>query len=286
MVSIVDRKTGYLWLKKCCNRKSDEILKTTIELLSPMKRDLKTITADNGKEFSLHAQIAKELEIDLDDENFKQELNDLITEDFHVIENYMNLIMSSAVTLSENSEKSLNAILNKDIDSLNDIYKKMLNLEKEVKNLNDKLFVDDITNTFNKKWIYKKFLNENALFQQNGICVLVDVIDYNYIQKEYGELLANNLLIFATKFIKQKLKDEDFKYEMVRYNDNKFLIFIENISEQERNVVNFVGRDAMDIKGFFEFLIECIPKFSSYAMKDFKPQDLEKIDGTDRKSVV
>mgnify|MGYP002966392441 CR=1 FL=1 len=31
----------------------------------------------------------------------------------------------------------------------------------------------------------------------------------------------------------------------------------------------------------FEFLIECIPKFSSYAMKDFKPQDLEKIDGTD-----
>ena len=38
---------------------------------------------------------------------------------------------------------------------------------------------------------------------------------------------------------------------------------------------------AMDIKGFFEFLIECIPKFNSYAMKDFKPQDLEKIDGTD-----
>ena len=38
---------------------------------------------------------------------------------------------------------------------------------------------------------------------------------------------------------------------------------------------------AMDIKGFFEFLIECIPKFSSYAMKDFTPQDLEKIDGTD-----
>ena len=38
---------------------------------------------------------------------------------------------------------------------------------------------------------------------------------------------------------------------------------------------------AMDIKGFFEFLIECIPKFSSYAMKDFKPQDLEKINGTD-----
>jgi IS30 family transposase len=27
LVSIIDRKTVYLWLKKCCNRKSDEILK-------------------------------------------------------------------------------------------------------------------------------------------------------------------------------------------------------------------------------------------------------------------
>ena len=187
--------------------------------------------------FNYHA---KELEIDLDDEKFKHEINKIILEDYQAIENYMNLIASSATSLQESTKNATNAILNKDIDSLNDIYKKMLNLEKEVKNLNDKLFVDDITNTFNKKWIYKKFLNENALFQQSGICVLVDVIDYNYIQKEYGELLANNLLIFATKFIKQKLKDEDFKYEMVRYNDNKFLIFIENISEQERNVINFV----------------------------------------------
>ena len=75
---------------------------------------------------------------------------------------------------------------------------------------------------------YKIFLNDNALFQQNGICILVDVIDYNYIQNEYGDLLANNLLIFATKFIKQKLEDEDFDYQMVRYNENKFFIFIKN----------------------------------------------------------
>ena len=64
LVSIVDRKTGYLWLKKCSNRKSDEVFKATIELLNPMKEKLETITADNGKEFSLHEQIAIELGID------------------------------------------------------------------------------------------------------------------------------------------------------------------------------------------------------------------------------
>jgi hypothetical protein len=77
--------------------------------------------------FNYHA---KEMEINLDDEDFKKNINDLIVEDFRTIENYMNLIMNSAVCLSENSEKSLNAILNKDIDSLTDIYKKMLLLEK------------------------------------------------------------------------------------------------------------------------------------------------------------
>ena len=30
--------------------------------------------------------------------------------------------------------------------------------------------------------------DSNALFQENGIAILVDVIDYTYIQDEYGEL--------------------------------------------------------------------------------------------------
>lgn len=64
LVSIVDRKTGYLWLKKCSSRKAEEVYQTTIFLLEPIKDQLKTITADNGKEFSLHEYAAQALEID------------------------------------------------------------------------------------------------------------------------------------------------------------------------------------------------------------------------------
>jgi GGDEF domain-containing protein len=169
---------------------------------------------------------AKELEINLDDENFKIEINQLISDDFQTIEKYMDIIAKSTVLLQENTKDATNAVLNKDVSSLVDIYKKMIELENEVKNLNDKLFLDDLTNTFNKKWIYTKFLNKNAKFQQNGLCVLADIIDYSYIQKEYGELLANNLLIFAVKFMKQKLNDENIDFKIVRYSENRFLIFI------------------------------------------------------------
>ncbi|MEG2271132.1 MAG: IS30 family transposase [Acinetobacter sp.] len=64
LVSIVDRKTGYLWLKKCMTRKSQDVSQATVDLLYPIKEQLETITADNGKEFSLHEQIAAELNID------------------------------------------------------------------------------------------------------------------------------------------------------------------------------------------------------------------------------
>ena len=64
LVSIVDRKTGYLWLKKCSTRKSQDVREATVHLLDPIKEELQTITADNGKEFSLHEQIADELGIE------------------------------------------------------------------------------------------------------------------------------------------------------------------------------------------------------------------------------
>lgn len=38
---------------------------------------------------------------------------------------------------------------------------------------------------------------------------------------------------------------------------------------------------AMDIKGFFEFLIETKPEYNKYKIKNFTPQDLDKLDRTD-----
>lgn len=64
LVSIVDRKIGYLWLKKCSSRKAEEVCQTTINRLEPIKDQLKTIISDNGKEFSLHEYTAQKLEID------------------------------------------------------------------------------------------------------------------------------------------------------------------------------------------------------------------------------
>ena len=213
-------------LKKITNLTVNELLSNDVILPS-----------NYLEKFNYHA---KNLEINLDDETFRQEINRVILEDFKTIENYMNLIMSSASLLKKNTSNATDAILNNDTNALNDIYKKMIRLEKELIELNGKLFLDEITDTYNKKWIYNKFLNQDAEFKENGICVLIEVSDYTYVQKEYGELLANNLLIFATKFINQKLKEEKYEFKMVRYCENKFLIFILNTKDQEKNIINYI----------------------------------------------
>jgi hypothetical protein len=183
--------------------------------------------------FNYHA---KQIEVNLDDDNFNKELNQVIINDFNTIEEYMRMIVESTVNLQENVEDAKIAITNKDNESLNDVFKKMITLENEIKSLTDKLFIDDITNTYNRKWIYSKLLDSNSNFKDDGICILLSVRDYCYLQKEYGELLANNLLIFTINFISQKLKDENYDFQISKYLDNKFFIFISN--EEKQDVLN------------------------------------------------
>lgn len=176
---------------------------------------------------------AKEIEINLDDINFTKEINSLILQDFNKIEEYMKVIISSTIKLQDSAKDASQAILDKDSESLDNVYDKMISLEEEIKNLTNQLFIDDITGTYNRKWIYSKLLDENANFKEDGFCLLFDVIDYDYIKKEYGELLANNLLSFAANFINEKLKDEKYNFQIAKFVENKFFIFIFNETRQE-----------------------------------------------------
>ncbi len=61
IVSIVDRKSKFVLLKKTASKEAKEVAKAIKELLSPIKQISHTITSDNGKEFAYHEDIAKEL---------------------------------------------------------------------------------------------------------------------------------------------------------------------------------------------------------------------------------
>ena len=61
LVTLVERKTSFALAARVKTKQADEVAAATIELLRPYKDRTHTITADNGKEFALHEEIAKEL---------------------------------------------------------------------------------------------------------------------------------------------------------------------------------------------------------------------------------
>lgn len=63
LVTINDRRTGLVKIKKVASKEAEPVAKAAVELMSPYEDLLHTITADNGKEFALHKKISNELKI-------------------------------------------------------------------------------------------------------------------------------------------------------------------------------------------------------------------------------
>jgi transposase, IS30 family len=64
IVTINDRVTGELKMKKINSKDANELAIATIKILEEWRPFIKTITADNGKEFAAHQMISDELNID------------------------------------------------------------------------------------------------------------------------------------------------------------------------------------------------------------------------------
>lgn len=66
IVTLVDRNTNMLFMKKLkYGKDAKNLALTVIKMLKPLKKKLKTITTDNGKEFSAHEIISEALGVDV-----------------------------------------------------------------------------------------------------------------------------------------------------------------------------------------------------------------------------
>lgn len=61
LVSIVERQTGLAFIQRVTQKTAYQVKEAIINLLSPIKPLIKTITSDNGSEFAMHESIAKAL---------------------------------------------------------------------------------------------------------------------------------------------------------------------------------------------------------------------------------
>lgn len=64
IVTLVERKSAFSLMQKIPDKKAFTVERTVVNLLTPYKPLVHTITSDNGKEFANHQNIAKKLSAD------------------------------------------------------------------------------------------------------------------------------------------------------------------------------------------------------------------------------
>lgn len=65
LVTIVERVTKFTLACRAMSKSAAHVTAATIGLLAPIKASVRSITADNGKEFAYHEQIAESLKCDV-----------------------------------------------------------------------------------------------------------------------------------------------------------------------------------------------------------------------------
>jgi len=65
LLSLVERKSKFILIRKVPNKQADLVAEATIDLLNPYRRKVLTITADNGREFAHHEHIKEQLKTDV-----------------------------------------------------------------------------------------------------------------------------------------------------------------------------------------------------------------------------
>ena len=57
VLTVVDRKSGYLWTALLADRTAQTTYSAALALLKPLAHRIKTLTTDNGGEFALHEEL-------------------------------------------------------------------------------------------------------------------------------------------------------------------------------------------------------------------------------------
>jgi len=202
------------------------------------KNNIKTITDKTvnkllGQEiilpstyFQTFNQYANELNISLKDKSFTKEINKTIQDDIRKVNKFMDETLKGMEKLSQATSDAKKAIIDKDEEELSVILSQVDEMKNEITLLIGQLYQDSLTKLNNKKWVYDRYLNGSENMQNNGLLVNININDFKYINDTYGEFVGDSALIYISKFLTKKLKEEQIEYELVRFGGDDFIIFI------------------------------------------------------------
>lgn len=176
---------------------------------------------------------AKNYNVDMNAPGFENEIRDLIVDELNNINNYMNQTVENLDILSSATDDAQQAIKDKDETRLKMLNANLSMMKNEIENLREQIYLDPLTKTYTRRWIYNQAINDDGTFKGDGILLFINLVDCDYLANKYGNLLADNVIQYVGKFLSSKFSAENLIYEIARYSNNQFTLFIKNESIED-----------------------------------------------------
>ncbi len=175
---------------------------------------------------SIFSDIALANDYDISDE--KSITDNLLKSKLSLLENMQNETSKNAQVLSENTDKAISAIRDKDEKALEEVSKEAQDLKKEIKKLKDSMYIDELTKVYNRKWLHDNILDREGLdFKDSGTLAMIDLNYFKEINDTYGHTIGDKVLVFIASQLKKT------KEKVIRYGGDEFLvIFCDDVKEK------------------------------------------------------
>jgi diguanylate cyclase (GGDEF)-like protein len=140
-----------------------------------------------------------------------------------------NSIVSKAIDIQNETKKSSQdfydnvhqakeAIVNKDVTSLTKVEDRMDTLLEKIAKLQKQVYLDELTNIYNRKYLYEEILVEDN-FKDSGVIVFIDLDSFKVINDSYGHIVGDKVLMMISNMIKLSPNSNT-----IRYGGDEFIV--------------------------------------------------------------
>jgi len=189
---------------------------------------------------SLFSKYASKHNTDL--KNEQEYAKNIIQEECQTLTLLQENTSTNISNLSHSTIKAISAIKEKDESKLSEVLKETQELRLEIEKLKEAIYKDELTNTFNRKWLHDNYVySDENHFKESGTLAIVDLNYFKLVNDTYGHVIGDKVLIF----IANKLKLS--KYDVVRYGGDEFIIlFPQKIDlEQASELLNKIRENVI-----------------------------------------
>lgn len=167
--------------------------------------------------------------------------DDLLSQKIALFTDLQESASINAKKLSDNTDKALLAIKDKNESTLQEVFKETQELQREIERLKKSVYKDELTNAHNRKWLHDYCLEDDSQnFKESGILAIIDLNYFKIINDTYGHVVGDKVLVYIATQLKKT------KESVIRYGGDEFMVIF-NASTTMQDAISRIDKIREDV---------------------------------------